>query len=187
MKVESTTLPGVLTITPTVWEDTRGFFYESFNERLMSDAGIKRNWVQDNHSKSQQGVLRGLHYQLQQPQAKLVRVTAGAVYDVVVDVRLGSPHFGQWLDLELSAENKKMLFIPEGFAHGFFSLENGTEFLYKCSDFYNKEAERGIIWNDPELAIPWPIENESPRISEKDLQTTWLSKTDQADLPRFQG
>jgi len=186
MFVEATSLPGVMLVSPKMWEDDRGFFYESYRHSELAAAGIERNWVQDNHSKSEAGVLRGLHFQLIQPQAKLVRVTSGAAYDVAVDVRIGSPSFGQWVAVELSSENKKMLFIPEGFAHGFLALEDDTEFLYKCSDYYCKEGERGIIWNDPELAIPWPLGDSKPIISEKDLQATWLSKTPSEDLPRYQ-
>lgn len=187
MKVIPSSIPEVLIIEPKVWEDERGFFYESFNRQTMEAAGIRRHWVQDNHSKSTKGVLRGLHYQLIQPQAKLVRVTCGAVYDVAVDIRKGSPTFGEWAAVELSAENKRMLFIPEGFAHGFYTLTDEAEFLYKCSDYYHRQGERGIIWNDPELDIPWPLEGAEPLISEKDLNATWLSKTDPGDLPEYEG
>jgi dTDP-4-dehydrorhamnose 3,5-epimerase len=187
MKLIETNLPDVAILEPKIWGDERGFFYESFNENLFEDLGIKRNWVQDNHSKSSKGVLRGLHYQLQMPQAKLVRVTSGLVYDVVVDVRHGSPTFGQWAGVELSAENKRMFFIPEGFAHGFYTMSAEAEFIYKCSDYYYPAGERGIIWNDPELAIPWPLDQTEPLVSAKDLGAIILSQIAIEDLPKYKG
>lgn len=183
MKVENTTLPGVKIIHPVIFNDKRGFFYESFNQRAFEEAGIEEHWVQDNHSKSTKGVLRGLHFQLIRPQAKLIRATQGQVFDVVVDVRRGSPTFGKWISEVLSDENKKMLYIPVGFAHGFYTMSETAEIQYKCSDFYCKEGERGILWNDPDLAIPWPTDGTEPIVSEKDLSTTWLHKTADDDLP----
>ena len=150
MQVIPSELPGVLILEPKVFGDERGFFYESFNARAFEQAtGLKREFVQDNHSCSQRGVLRGLHYQVRQAQGKLVRVTAGEVFDMVVDLRRGSPSFGQWLGVHLSAENKRQLWVPEGFAHGFLVLSEVAEFLYKTTDYYAPEHERCIRWDDP--------------------------------------
>jgi len=168
MKVIQTNIPEVFIIEPKVFGDDRGFFYESFNKKLFSEY-IKDDFVQDNHSKSAKGVLRGLHYQLKQPQGKLVRVTIGEVYDVAVDIRKNSPTFGRWVGVELSAANKRMLWVPKGFAHGFLVVSEFAEFLYKTTDFYDPSSERCILWNDPDLAIPWPIGN-SPILSAKDTQ-----------------
>ena len=167
MKVIETSLPGVLLLEPKVFADARGFFMESYNKRVMFEAGITQEFVQDNHSRSAKGVLRGLHYQIQQPQGKLVRVVSGEVYDVAVDMRRGSPGFGQWVGMRLSAENKLMAWIPPGFAHGFYVLSESAEFLYKTTEYYAPEHERCLLWNDPALAIGWPLEGE-PRLSEKD-------------------
>lgn len=167
MKVIETSLPGVLLLEPKVYGDARGFFMESYNKRVMSAVGITQEFVQDNHSRSAKGVLRGLHYQIQQPQGKLVRVVSGEVYDVAVDLRRGSPSFGQWIGMRLSAENKLLLWIPPGFAHGFYVLSEWAEFLYKTTEYYAPEHERCLLWNDPVLAIDWPLEGE-PRLSEKD-------------------
>ncbi|WP_330114633.1 dTDP-4-dehydrorhamnose 3,5-epimerase [Pseudomonas sp. JS3066] len=168
MKVAKTQLTDVLMLEPKVFGDERGFFYESFNARTFADvSGIKRDFVQDNHSRSQRGVLRGLHYQLQQPQGKLVRVTQGEVFDVVVDLRRSSPSFGKWAGIMLSAENKRQLWVPEGFAHGFVVLSEYAEFLYKTTDYYAPEHERCIRWDDPDLAIDWPLA-EAPQLSAKD-------------------
>ena len=168
MQVIPSELPGVLILEPKVFGDERGFFYESFNARAFEQAtGLKREFVQDNHSCSQRGVLRGLHYQVQQAQGKLVRVTAGEVFDVVVDLRSSSPSFGQWLGVHLSAENKRQLWVPEGFAHGFLVLSEVAEFLYKTTDYYAPEHERCIRWDDPTLAIDWPL-SEPPQLSVKD-------------------
>lgn len=168
MNVIATELPGVLIIEPKVFGDERGFFYESFNAKAFEAAtGLTTQFVQDNHSRSQKGVLRGLHYQLQQPQGKLVRVTAGEVLDVTVDIRRSSPHFGQWVAVRLSAENHRQLWIPEGFAHGFVVLSDFAEFLYKTTDFYSPSAERSIRWDDPDLAIDWQLD-EAPQLSAKD-------------------
>ncbi|EIK54991.1 dTDP-4-dehydrorhamnose 3,5-epimerase [Stutzerimonas stutzeri TS44] len=169
MKVIETSIPEVLIIEPKVFGDERGFFYESFNAAAFEAAtGLKRQFVQDNHSKSQRGVLRGLHYQIRQPQGKLVRVVAGEVFDVAVDLRQSSPSFGHWTGVRLSAENQRQLWIPEGFAHGFVVLSESAEFLYKTTDYYAPEHERSLLWNDPALGIEWPLD-EAPQLSAKDI------------------
>ena len=156
--VTPTPIPGVLVLEPKVFGDARGFFFESFNQRDFEAAtGLQRNFVQDNHSRSTKGVLRGLHYQVQHPQGKLVRVTAGSVFDVAVDIRSDSPTCGQWFGLELSAENRKQLWIPEGLAHGFVVTSEHAEFLYKTTDYWYPEHERSLLWSDPDLAIDWPL------------------------------
>ena len=168
MKATPTRIPDVLLIEPKVFGDDRGFFFESFNRRAFHEAtGLDVDFVQDNHSKSARNVLRGLHYQLAQPQGKLVRVTQGEVFDVAVDIRHGSPTYGQWVGEILSAENKKQLWIPAGLAHGFVVLSETAEFLYKTTDYYAPQHERCIAWNDPDLAIAWPIEGQ-PLLSAKD-------------------
>ena len=167
MKVQSTQIPGVLIVEPTVFGDDRGFFLESFNEREMRNIGIDAHFVQDNHSRSGRNVLRGLHYQISQPQGKLVRVVSGKVYDVAVDVRRDSQAFGKWVGVELSAENKRMLWMPPGLAHGFVVLSESADFLYKATDYYAQEFERTILWNDPDLAIEWPLAGQ-PILSSKD-------------------
>ena len=168
MQVVTTALPDVLILEPKVFGDERGFFFESFNARRFAEAtGLHREFVQDNHSRSAKGVLRGLHYQVQQAQGKLVRVTAGEVFDVAVDLRRSSPTFGQWVGVHLSAENKRQLWVPEGFAHGFVVLSDFAEFLYKTTDYYAPEHERSIRWDDPTLAIDWPL-TEAPQLSAKD-------------------
>lgn len=171
MKLIPTALPEVLILEPQVFGDERGFFYESFNARRFSElTGLERDFVQDNHSRSQRGVLRGLHYQLQQTQGKLVRVSAGEVYDVAVDIRRSSPNFGRWVGVHLSAENKRQLWVPEGFAHGFLVLSEFAEFLYKTTDYYAPAHERSIRWDDPALAIDWPLDGLVPQLSGKDQQ-----------------
>lgn len=168
MKRIPTQLPEVFLLEPKLFGDERGFFYESFNANKFEDAtGLRPNFVQDNHSKSSKGVLRGLHYQVQQTQGKLVRVTAGEVYDVAVDCRRSSPRFGQWTAAILSAENCRQMWIPEGFAHGFLVTSDSAEFLYKTTDYWAPEHERCIIWNDPQLAIDWPLQG-APSLSAKD-------------------
>ena len=168
MLITATTIPDVVILEPKVFGDERGFFLESFNARAFKEAtGLERDFVQDNHSKSVRNVLRGLHYQIQQPQGKLVRVVQGEVFDVAVDVRRASPTFGHWVGVHLSAENKKQLWVPEGFAHGFVVLSDTAEFLYKTTDYYNPAFERAILWNDPDLNIQWPISGE-PQLSGKD-------------------
>jgi dTDP-4-dehydrorhamnose 3,5-epimerase len=165
---QPTSIPNVWVFEPKVFGDDRGFFYESFNENVFFEAtGLRPRFVQDNHSKSAKNVLRGLHYQIQQPQGKLVRVTRGEVFDVAVDLRSNSPTFGQWVGEILSDENKKMLWVPEGFAHGFLVLSDSAEFLYKTTNFYAPQHERCIIWNDPILNIEWPTIDQ-PILSAKD-------------------
>lgn len=166
--VTPTAIPDVLVLTPKVFGDARGFFFESFNQRDFDKAtNLNLSFVQDNHSKSSHGVLRGLHYQLQHPQGKLVRVTAGEVFDVVVDLRQSSPTFGQWVGEKLSAENFKQLWIPPGFAHGFVVLSETAEFLYKTTDYWYPEYERSLLWNDAEIGIDWPIDFQ-PLLAQKD-------------------
>ncbi|MGH8379858.1 dTDP-4-dehydrorhamnose 3,5-epimerase [Pseudomonas sp.] len=178
MNVITTDLPGVLIIEPKVFGDSRGFFYESFNaEAFKEQTGVCTTFVQDNHSRSQKGVLRGLHYQLENTQGKLVRVTHGEVLDVTVDIRRSSPHFGQWVGVRLSAENHRQLWVPEGFAHGFVVLSDSAEFLYKTTDYYKPAAERCIRWDDPDLAIDWQL-NEAPQLSAKDQAGKWLKDAD---------
>lgn len=178
MYIQPTAIPEVLIIEPAVFGDDRGFFYESFNQKRFAElTGISRNFVQDNHSKSAKAVLRGLHYQIQQPQGKLVRVTAGAVFDVAVDLRKSSPTFGRWVGVELSAANKRQLWIPEGFAHGFVVTSDSAEFLYKTTDYWAPEFERSILWSDPAIGIDWPLDTE-PLLSGKDQAGTLLSNAD---------
>lgn len=169
MKLRDTGLPEVKIIEPTVFGDDRGFFLEVWNARSYADAGLEEQFVQDNHSRSAKGVLRGIHYQLTEPQGKLVRVTSGRAFDVAVDLRRSSPRFGQWTGIELSAANKLMLWVPPGFGHGFLSLEDGTDFLYKCTAFYTPADERTILWSDAEIGIDWPLDGiGEPIVSGKD-------------------
>jgi dTDP-4-dehydrorhamnose 3,5-epimerase len=174
MRVEQTQIPGVLVIEPAVFCDDRGFFLECFNEREMRDIGIDAHFVQDNHSRSQRDVLRGLHYQISQPQGKLVRVVSGKVFDVAVDIRRDSPTFGKWVGVELSAENKRMFWLPPGMAHGFLVLSDSADFLYKASDYYAQKFERTILWDDPDLAIEWPLVGQ-PILSAKDAAASAFS------------
>ena len=167
MKIIPTAIPDVLLLEPKVFGDERGFFYESWNKRTFAEIGIDTDFVQDNHSKSQKNVLRGLHYQIEHAQGKLVRVVAGAVYDVAVDLRRASPTFGQWVGFTLSAEDRRMAWIPPGFAHGFCVTSDSAEFLYKTTDYYSPAHERTLFWNDPQLAIPWPLTGE-PLLAAKD-------------------
>jgi dTDP-4-dehydrorhamnose 3,5-epimerase len=172
------TLEGVKIIEPKVFGDARGFFFESFNARDFAEqTGERVEFVQDNHSRSAKGVLRGLHYQIQHAQGKLVRVVAGALFDVVVDLRRSSPTFGKWEGVELSAENKKQLWVPPGFAHGFVSLEDGTELLYKTTDYWYPEFERSLLWNDPAVGIEWPIDGE-PLLAAKDAAGALLAQAE---------
>jgi dTDP-4-dehydrorhamnose 3,5-epimerase len=169
MKVTPTKIADVLLIEPKVFGDARGFFFESFNHKVFEEAtGVMTQFVQDNHSKSGKGVLRGLHYQVQNLQGKLVRVTQGEVFDVAVDIRKGSPTFGQWVGEILSAENNRQMWVPEGLAHGFLVLSDTAEFLYKTTDYYTPEHERCIAWNDPDLGIEWPSLASAPLLSVKD-------------------
>jgi dTDP-4-dehydrorhamnose 3,5-epimerase len=174
MQVKPTEIPDVLVIEPQVFGDERGYFYESYNEKSWQEkTGISEHFVQDNHSRSAKNILRGLHYQIQQPQGKLVRVVVGAVFDVAVDLRKSSKTFGQWVGTDLTAENKRQLWIPVGFAHGFVVLSEYAEFLYKTTNYYAPEYERTLLWNDPDLAIAWPIQTE-PILSAKDKAGTVL-------------
>ena len=169
MKATRLAIPEVVLIEPKVFGDDRGFFFESFNHQQFEEAiGRPVKFVQDNHSRSSKGVLRGLHYQLQNPQGKLVRVVNGEVFDVAVDMRRSSPTFGKWVGALLSAENKHQLWVPEGFAHGFVVLSESADFLYKTTDYYTPEHERCVIWNDPRVGVEWPV-SEPPRLSMKDL------------------
>ena len=168
MKASPTAIPDVLLIEPKTFGDARGFFFESFNQKAFNEAtGLDVNFVQDNHSRSSQGVLRGLHYQLQQPQGKLVRVVRGAVFDVAVDIRKDSPTFGRWVGAELTEENHRQLWVPAGLAHGFLVLSDSADFLYKTTDYYAPQHERCIAWNDPDIGIEWPT-TAAPQLSAKD-------------------
>jgi dTDP-4-dehydrorhamnose 3,5-epimerase len=180
-----TSLPGVVELQPKVFRDGRGFFLETFHLAKLRELGIAETFVQDNHSCSRKGTLRGLHYQLRHPQAKLCRVVEGQALDVVVDVREGSPHFGKWTSVLLSAERQNQIYIPTGFAHGFLALTDIVHFLYKCSDYYHPEDECGVLWSDPELKISWGIE--SPIVSEKDTQLPSLKTVSRESLPRYTG
>jgi dTDP-4-dehydrorhamnose 3,5-epimerase len=170
MNIIKTDIPDILIIEPKVFGDARGFFYESFNQKVWQEkTGLTTTFVQDNHSRSEKNVLRGLHYQIQQPQGKLVRVVRGAVFDVAVDLRQSSPTFGRWVGVELSEDNHRQLWIPEGFAHGFLVLSDAAEFLYKTTDYWAPQYEITIIWNDPDLAIDWPLQD-TPTLSAKDAK-----------------
>ncbi len=179
MKVVDTAIPEVKIIEAQVFGDDRGFFMETFRANVMDELTGGKPFVQDNHSKSAQGILRGLHYQMQQTQGKLVRVVQGAVFDVAVDMRKSSPTFGQWIGEVLSAENKKQLWGPEGFAHGFYVMTESAEFVYKCTDYYAPEFDRSLKWNDPEVGIEWPlIDSKQPLVSEKDENGKSFSEAD---------
>ena len=178
MKIIPTSIPEVLIIEPNIASDNRGFFFESFNEKKFSQStGLNVRFVQDNHSQSTKGVLRGLHYQIQQPQGKLVRVVRGAVFDVAVDIRRSSPTFGQWAGAELTEENCRQLWAPIGFAHGFLVLSDRADFLYKTTDYYAPQFERSILWNDPNIGIQWPL-NEAPQLSTKDKASLLFEQAD---------
>lgn len=168
MELIPTEIEGLLIIQPRVFGDERGFFLESWNRQTFAKIGLELEFVQDNHSRSAKGVLRGLHYQQPNPQGKLVRVVAGRVWDVAVDLRAGSSTYGKWAGVELSAENKRMFWVPPGFAHGFVSLEDGTDFLYKCTAFYDPANEHSLMWNDSTVNIDWPLEGLEPQLSVKD-------------------
>jgi dTDP-4-dehydrorhamnose 3,5-epimerase len=180
VKVTPTKIPEVLIIEPDVFGDERGFFIETWHADKYAALGIDAPFVQDNHSRSGRGVLRGLHFQLKHPQGKLVRVMSGAVFDVAVDIRKGSPTFGLWEGVELSGDNYKQLYVPPGFAHGFCTLSESADFLYKCTDFYNPEDEHGIIWNDPDIGIEWP--GDDFVVSEKDSKNRSLEEIMDLDL-----
>jgi len=184
MKVIPTALPGVLILEPKVFGDARGFFLESYNARVFREAtGLDPVFVQDNHSRSMRGVLRGLHYQVRQTQGKLVRVTHGRVFDVAVDIRRGSPHFGRWIGVELDEDSHRMFWIPPGFAHAFVVLSESADFMYKATDYYAPEHERCILWNDPDIGIEWPLEGlGEPLLSEKDRAGQRLKDAEICDL-----
>ena len=181
MNVIETSIPGVLILEPKVFADRRGFFMETYNAERFLQLGIDAQFVQDNHSRSARGVLRGLHFQEPKAQGKLVRCTRGALYDVAVDVRTGSPHFGKWMSIELSEENRKMLWVPAGFAHGFCALSDWADLVYKCTAFYDPQSERSIAWNDPDIGIKWPIAE--PNLSPKDAAAPRLKEA--KVLPKF--
>lgn len=181
MNIISTAIPDVVILEPQVYGDDRGFFYESYNEKAFTEkTGVTTGFVQDNHSRSRQNVLRGLHYQIDQPQGKLVRAVVGEVFDVAVDIRKSSPTFGRWVGCRLSAENKRQIWVPPGFAHGFLVVSEVAEFLYKTTDYYAPQAERCILWNDPDLAIAWPLEAE-PMLSAKDRAGTQFQEAEVFD------
>jgi dTDP-4-dehydrorhamnose 3,5-epimerase len=184
MKRVETSLPGVCILEPRVFRDPRGFFLESYHAERFAALGITSVFVQDNHSESACGTLRGLHYQQEHPQAKLCRVVRGEVLDVSVDIRAGSPTFGRWVGVRLSAENQRLVFIPRGFAHGFLVLTERAEFLYKCDDFYDPHDERGIRWNDPRIGIEWGIA--APLLSARDANSPLLDEIPDAHLPRYE-
>lgn len=176
MNVVATDIPDLLILEPEVFGDDRGFFLESWNQRVFAELGLNQSFVQDNHSRSARGVLRGLHFQQPNPQGKLVRVVSGRVWDVAVDLRRSSPTFGKWAGVELSAANKKLFWVPAGFAHGFVSLEDGTDFLYKCTAFYDPQCEHSLAWDDPTVGIEWPLEGIEPQLSAKDKAGKPLSE-----------
>lgn len=179
MNVIETALPGVLIIEPKVFGDARGFFFESFNQQRFNEAtGTRFDFVQDNHSRSAKGVLRGLHYQIQQPQGKLVRVARGTVFDVAVDLRKSSPHFGQWVGVELSEDNQRQLWVPPGFGHGFVVTSDSADFLYKTTDYYAPAFERCVAWNDPSIGIEWPKLGMAPLLSAKDAAGVTVQNAD---------
>jgi dTDP-4-dehydrorhamnose 3,5-epimerase len=183
MKIISTSLPGVLVIEPSIFADKRGFFMEIYHQIRYTELGIEANFVQDNLSQSVEGTLRGLHYQLFHAQAKLVQVIKGAIFDVAVDIRRGSPTFGQWTGINLSEKNERQVFIPEGFAHGFCVLSDKAKVIYKCTDFYAPDDEGGILWSDPDLAIDWPLT--VPLLSAKDSQYPRLTEVPRERLPIY--
>ncbi|HWG58032.1 MAG TPA: dTDP-4-dehydrorhamnose 3,5-epimerase [Candidatus Acidoferrales bacterium] len=178
-----TSLPGVCELRPRVIEDARGFFMETYHREVFAALGIRDSFVQDNHSRSSRGALRGFHYQLRHPQAKLCRVVEGEAFDVALDIRLGSPHFGRWTSVTLSAKARNQIYIPAGFAHAFLALSETVQFLYKCSDFYDAPDEHGILWSDPAIGVSWGIEN--PLISPKDAMFRPLGEIPRDLLPRF--
>lgn len=182
MTVRETPLPGVLLVEPKIFADERGFFIETFSTRAFEGTGIPEHFVQDNHSRSSRGVLRGLHYQLHNPQGKLVHAARGRIFDVAVDIRVGSPTFGKWFGTELNDENLNSLWVPPGFAHGFFVLSDIADVIYKCTDLYHGSDDRGVLWNDPRIGIEWPDVN--PILSSKDAEYEGLTES-RTDLPRF--
>ena len=185
MIIKKTSLPGVLVLEPERHGDSRGFFLETWREDTLKQAGVEGHFVQDNHSRSRRGTLRGLHYQLIQPQGKLVRVAQGAVFDVALDVRKGSPTFCQWYGTTLDEESMRMMYIPPGFAHGFLVLSDIADFIYKCTDYYHPESEQGILWNDPAIGIEWPIDD--VQLSERDSNNPRLQDQPEERLPQYSG
>lgn len=182
MQIIDTALEPVKIIEPKVFGDDRGFFLESWNRQIFEDHGLPGHFVQDNHSRSSQGVLRGLHYQIRNPQGKLVRVTRGEVFDVAVDMRKSSPQFGKWVGVLLSESNKRQLWVPEGFAHGFYVVSESADFQYKCTDYYSPEFERSLLWNDPAVGVEWPIDgNTQPLLAAKDAAALPLDQCDTFD------
>jgi dTDP-4-dehydrorhamnose 3,5-epimerase len=184
MRIFPSSLPEILIIEPSVFQDERGFFMETYQQRRYTEAGIESIFVQDNLSRSVHGTLRGLHYQVKHAQAKLIQVIEGTIFDVALDIRRGSPYFGQWTSVHLSDENKRQLFVPEGFAHGFCVLSESAQVIYKCTDFYASEDEGGVLWSDPTLAIAWPISE--PLLSEKDSRLPCLADIPPEHLPVYE-
>ena len=184
MKILPTSLPDVFIIEPQVYNDARGFFMETYHQKRYTEAGIENLFVQDNLSRSIRGTLRGLHYQVNHAQAKLIQVITGSIFDVAVDIRRGSPYFGRWTSIHLSDENKHQLFVPEGFAHGFCVLSEIADVVYKCANFYAPEDEGGILWSDPDLAIDWPVEK--PLLSDKDSRLPCLADVPPEKLPSYE-
>jgi dTDP-4-dehydrorhamnose 3,5-epimerase len=185
LQIIETALPGVLIVKPRVFTDPRGFFMETYRQNVLAEAGIRDNFVQDNHSHSSSGVLRGLHYQLRHPQAKLCRVVQGEVLDIAVDIRVGSPTFGTWVSVVLSGENQQQLYIPKGFAHGFVVRSETADFLYKCSDYFDGADDRGVLWNDQAIGIDW--QTAEPILSDKDRRYLPLNEIAHENLPRYEG
>jgi dTDP-4-dehydrorhamnose 3,5-epimerase len=185
VRVITTELPGVVMIEPRVFSDTRGFFLETYHQERYYEAGLPRHFLQDNHSRSRRGVLRGLHYQLQHPQGKLAGVSRGRVFDVAVDIRRGSPTFGRWFGCILDDRSLRQLYIPPGFAHGFCVLSDEADFVYKCSDYYDPEAERGLAWNDPDIGIQWPLTE--VMVSKKDARNPRLADQAPEQMPVYEG
>lgn len=186
MKITESSLPGVLIIEPVKHGDSRGFFLETFRQDALKEYGVSESFVQDNHSRSQFGVLRGLHYQLEQPQGKLVRIASGKVFDVAVDVRKGAPDFGKWFGCILDEESMRMMYIPPGFAHGFLVLSSTADFIYKCTDYYHPQSEQGILWNDRDIGIVWP-QCDNIKLSKKDSTLPRLNNQVQSMLPEYSG
>tara|TARA_B100000959_G_C14897257_1_gene589304 strand:+ start:148 stop:753 length:606 start_codon:yes stop_codon:yes gene_type:complete len=183
LKLINTSIPDVLLIEPKVYDDSRGFFLETFHQKKYTDVGINKTFVQDNYSHSKQRILRGLHYQLLHPQGKLIFVLRGEIFDVAVDIRRGSSTFGKWFGANLSAKNKRQIYVPDGFAHGFCVLSESAEVMYKCTDFYDAEDEHGIFWSDETLAIDWPVK--TPVLSEKDSKFQRFTEIPEKDLPIY--
>ncbi|MDA3897870.1 MAG: dTDP-4-dehydrorhamnose 3,5-epimerase [Desulfobacteraceae bacterium] len=181
VNIKQLTIPGVLLIEPKCFEDSRGYFMETFHQQKYQTAGIDQAFVQDNHSHSSRGVLRGLHYQLKHPQGKLIYAVTGTIFDVAVDIRKGSPTYGQWTGAELSAKNKRQIYVPQGFAHGFVVLSESADIIYKCTDLYAPGDEYGVLWSDPDIGIDWPVEN--PILSQKDIENPKLNQISESYLP----